>query len=140
MPVRVLVCGSRSWNDYAAIDDRIEALPAGAVLVHGGALGADTVADNHARRLGIPVEVFPVTSSDWDRFGRRAGVLRNLTMLDSGPDLVIAFWDGKSRGTEHTITEARKRGIPVEVHGASDVVGAQTKPGTRLPTHRTGGT
>jgi hypothetical protein len=36
-------------------------------------------------------------------------------MLDEKPDLVIAYWNGKSNGTAHTISEARKRGIPVEV-------------------------
>ncbi len=34
-------------------------------------------------------------------------------MLESKPDLVLAFWDGQSRGTKHTITEARRRNIPV---------------------------
>jgi len=36
-------------------------------------------------------------------------------MLDWEPELVLAFWDGRSTGTEHTITEANRRGIPVEV-------------------------
>jgi hypothetical protein len=61
------------------------------------------------------VRVFP---ADWERYKRRAGIIRNLEMLDQEPDLVIAFWDGKSRGTAHTIGEARRRGIPVEVVSA----------------------
>ncbi len=47
--------------------------------------------------------------------GRRAGLDRNVRMLDSKPDLALAFWDGQSRGTGHTITEARRRNIPVTV-------------------------
>jgi ABC-type Fe3+-hydroxamate transport system substrate-binding protein len=43
--------------------------------------------------------------------------MRNAAMLDLQPDLVIAFSNG-SPGTNSTMTEARRRGIPVEVHSA----------------------
>lgn len=120
-PVRVLVCGSRAWTDTAAIERRLALLPHSATVLHGAALGADTHADHAARRLGLSVRRFP---ADWSR-GRRAGPERNLRMLDHRPDLVIAFQRDGSRGTQHTIDEARRRGIPVEVyrdhgHGASD--------------------
>lgn len=80
--------------------------------MHGDAHGPDRLAASYAEGLGFEVEDYP---ADWKRNGRRAGILRNLDMLEAKPDLVIAFWDGKSRGTNHTISEARKRGIPVEV-------------------------
>jgi hypothetical protein len=64
-----------------------------------------------AARLGYEVEVF---EADW-RLGRRAGPERNVRMLDTKPDLVLAFWDGQSRGTRHTISEARRRNITVRV-------------------------
>ncbi len=64
-----------------------------------------------ATSLGYAVEVF---EADWS-MGRCAGLDRNIRMLDSKPDLVLALWDGQSRGTEHTITEARRRNIPVVV-------------------------
>lgn len=125
---RVVVCGSRQFaNPFVvsiAIIDRIRELPAGCVVITGGARGADAMAHDAAKLYGLPVSVM---YADWDRHGKRAGIMRNLAMLDEKPDLVIAFWDGRSKGTAHTITEARKRGIPVEVHGASDssTVGAQ---------------
>ena len=53
--------------------------------------------------------------ADWDTYGKQAGFIRNIQMLDEKPDLVIAFQKNASRGTQHTINEARKRGIPVEV-------------------------
>jgi hypothetical protein len=62
-------------------------------------------------RLCYAVEVYV---ADW-RVGRRAGLERNIRMLDSKPDLVFAFRDGQSRGTGHTIAEARRRNIPVGV-------------------------
>lgn len=114
-PLRVLVCGSRDWNRPTEIGRRLAKLPRGAEIIHGGARGADVFAGIYARALGIPETEYP---ADWRGKGKRAGIIRNLAMLDSEPNLVIAFWDGESTGTAHTITEARKRGIPVEVHGA----------------------
>lgn len=109
--MRVLVCGSRKWTDRRAIDAAVRALPAGTTIVHGGARGADLLAGGAAVRFGYPVEVF---LPDWSA-GRGAGILRNLAMLDTQPDRVLAFQVNGSRGTQHTIDEARRRGIPVEV-------------------------
>lgn len=85
-------------------------------IVHGGARGPDTqaglmLADD------AKIEVFP---ADWDGLGRSAGYMRNMEMLDSNVDRVIAFWDGKSRGTKHTINEAWRRGIPVRIYMERD--------------------
>jgi hypothetical protein len=114
--VKVLVCGSRRFpNPFRvnlALEQRLATLPRDATVLHGGAVGADAMADQIGKRLGLTVLEFP---ADWETHGRRAGIVRNLAMLDEEPDLVIAAWDGASRGTAHTMTEARKRGIPVEV-------------------------
>lgn len=80
--------------------------------MHGTARGADRLAAGYADSLGLEVEHYP---ADWKRHGKRAGILRNLEMLDAEPSLVIAFWNGRSCGTKHTIDEARRRGIPVEI-------------------------
>ncbi len=114
----VLVTGSRGWTDADLIRVRLLGLwieHDDVTLLHGDALGADNIAHNIAVEYGWHVEPYP---ADWERHGRRAGILRNLAMLDEGPDLVLAFWDGESPGTRFTITEARRRGIPVEVHRA----------------------
>lgn len=108
----MLVCGSRGWKDAEAIEERLAELPPASTIMHGRALGADYLADRAARVLGHAVEQFP---ADWETHGRRAGIVRNLQMLDQRPELVLAFWDGSSPGTAHTIEEARRRGIPVEV-------------------------
>jgi hypothetical protein len=60
----------------------------------------------------VPVTEMP---ADWNKHGKRAGFIRNIEMLDMlNPveDIVIAFWDGESRGTMHTVDNARERGIP----------------------------
>lgn len=114
----VLVCGSRDWKDRDAILTRLEALSDeddDITVIHGGATGADSAAGGIATGLGYGTRCyFP----DWKKHGKKAGILRNQQMLDDGkPDLVIAFWDGASRGTDDMIKRARKAGVQVEVIG-----------------------
>lgn len=89
-------------------------------IVHGDALGADRMCDEVARLFGFAVESHPVTTADWHNKGKRAGILRNIAMLDLGADEVIAFHDGQSKGTRHTINASRERGLPVRVIGPRD--------------------
>lgn len=114
--MRVLVCGSREWTEQARIYARLSKLPDGTTILHGTARGADRIAASFAEGWGFEVEHWP---ANWKRDGKKAGILRNIDMLDSGVDLVLAFWDGASRGTLHTIREAQKRGIHVEVNNFS---------------------
>ena len=110
--MKVLVCGSRDWDRPTWIGRRLADLPRGAEIIHGAARGADQFAQIYAHALGIPETPYP---ADWRGKGKRAGILRNLEMLNQKPDLVIAFQVNGSTGTQHTIDEANKRGIPVEV-------------------------
>jgi len=96
---------------------RLSQLPTGTTIVHGGASGADGLARKAARALHLNETAYP---ADWKRYGKRAGIVRNLEMLDLAPALVLAFWDGQSPGTRHTIEEARRRGIEVEVIPPAD--------------------
>lgn len=110
----ILVCGDRHWTDREAIRRRLNQLPKDAIILHGAARGADSIAGEEAKKLGLTVKEFP---ADWDKYGRAAGPIRNRLMLDEKPDLVIAFhYDlSKSKGTADTAREARKRGIPVYI-------------------------
>jgi hypothetical protein len=98
--------------DEDVIRTRLRKLPRGTIIMHGGSRGADVIAGAHALSLGVVVVEYP---ANWHALGRRAGYVRNLQMLDQLPDLVLAFQMHRSRGTQHVIDEARKRGIPVEV-------------------------
>lgn len=115
--MKILVCGSRNWEDRYKIVEVFAGLVHGSLepitIIHGAAKGADQLAGTTAKEYGLEVEEYP---ADWDKYGRRAGPIRNLEMLDQEPDLVLAFQVGKSRGTQHTIDHARKRGIPVKVY------------------------
>lgn len=108
----VLVCGSRSWDRRGPVLERLKDLPPTAVIVEGGAAGAD----RHARGVAIALGLHVATvNARWDCFGRAAGPRRNAAMLALKPDRVLAFWDGGSPGTKHMIGLAEKAGVPVEV-------------------------
>lgn len=116
--MRVLICGSRSWTDDATILKVIDGLPDGSIVIQGGAKGADARARHFAQQRGLFVAEIAVDASHWTRYGKRAGLLRNSAMLDLSPDRVIAFQRDGSRGTQYTIDEARRRGVPVTVWAA----------------------
>jgi len=113
--MRILVCGSRGASTSFVVD-RLDHL-LGQVyrgtktIIHGAARGADTGAGMLARHLGLFEESYPAA---WERDGKAAGPIRNQRMLDEGdPDRVIAFWDGKSKGTLDMISRATAAGIQV---------------------------
>lgn len=107
----VAIVGSRDFADEQAVRAYVRALPTGTTVVSGGARGPDSWAENEARLCALGVVVF---HAEWDRLGRRAGFLRNKLIVDRA-DRVVAFWDQRSRGTQHTIDLAREAGKPVEI-------------------------
>lgn len=112
----VVVTGSRGWRHYGIVLRALIQLPRDTLVVHGGAEGADHLADSAARLLGMPVKTYPVAEGDWQAKGRSAGPERNRRMLDTEkPDLLLAFWDGVSKGTDNCIKEAKRRGIETAV-------------------------
>jgi hypothetical protein len=83
--------------------------------VEGECRGADVLSRVEAEAIGVKVVRYP---ADWDAEGRRAGVLRNVRMLEENhPDIVIAFSDDieNSKGTRHMCSIAKKAGVPVYV-------------------------
>lgn len=116
--MKILICGSRGWHDANVIRTILIGHKAAAhgnlVVIHGGADGADKIADRVARRLGIRVVV---EEADWDQYGKAAGPIRNQKMLDDhNPDVVYAFRaHGKSNGTDHMVAISRKAGIQTYV-------------------------
>lgn len=111
---RVMVAGSRGFDDYdllAATLDRLLGGRVGAVIVSGGAKGADLLGERYAADRGLAVERHP---PDWKRHGRGAGVIRNGEMV-AASDMAVFFWDGASKGTADGIAKAKAKGIPAEV-------------------------
>ena len=119
--MKVLVCGGRRYDSWKHLsccldlihygdgdenedpDEKIEE------IIHGGATGADSLAERWAKENSIPTRVFP---AEWETYGRAAGPIRNTKMLEEGkPDLVLAFEGGA--GTGHMTDLAEGYGVPV---------------------------
>ncbi|MEG0511843.1 MAG: hypothetical protein RR653_03880 [Clostridia bacterium] len=110
--MKVAVIGSRELS----VDDLSKYLPTDTTeIISGGAKGVDTSARNYALANGIKLTEF---LPEYDKFGRSAPLERNITIIENA-DLVLAFWDGKSRrkshGTKFVIDNCKKRNIPVKI-------------------------
>lgn len=117
---RILVTGSRDWTDDAKLDWAImNELQEGedAVIVHGGARGADWMAETAAIAWGVQSEVH---RADWEKYGKRAGFVRNQEMVDAGADVCLAFIRNNSRGATMCAQLAEKAGIPVKYFRIDD--------------------
>lgn len=114
--MRVLVTGSRNWARYdiikRAMADAVrgQTLGIAPTLVHGGARGADKMADLAARELGWHVEIHP---ADWIRHRHEAGPVRNTEMVNAGADIALAFF-APCQKPSHTLED------PHPSHGAQD--------------------
>jgi hypothetical protein len=81
-------------------------------IVSGGATGADSLGRDVAQKHGANyLEFLP----DWEKHGKSAGVIRNADLVKIS-DFVVAFWDGQSRGTRHSLDIARQKGTPYYVY------------------------
>ena len=113
---KVVVAGCRDFADYELLKEKCDFYlqnkkPEIIVIVSGHASGADTLGERYAQERGYETEVYP---ADWKTNGRAAGPIRNAQMA-AVADALIAFWDGKSRGTKNMIDTATKRGLQVAV-------------------------
>jgi len=109
--VRVAIVGSRDYADLRRVSEYVETLPSDTVVVSGGAVGVDTTAAGAARRRGLTVEEH---LPNYALYGRAAPMIRNGDIV-AHADLVVAFWDGKSRGTKNAIDRAKRLGKNVWV-------------------------
>ncbi len=107
--MRVAIIGSRGLQ----VDDIGQYLPNGVTeIVSGGARGIDTCAKIYAEKNGIKLTEF---LPQYERFGRAAPLKRNIEIIENS-DIVLAFWDGVSRGTKFSIDRCKKLGKKILVY------------------------
>ena len=113
--MHLLITGSRGITPSAVehILNRFHATWPITELTHGGARGVDKSADAWAEKhlLTDPLNSVNVHPAQWDRHGKRAGLIRNEEMLATCPALdcaYLAIWDGKSTGTAHMVNLMRE--------------------------------
>jgi hypothetical protein len=109
-----LISGSRRFPDkglaYAALRSQFRP---GDLVIHGGASGVDTWANECADALGCKIHVWP---ADWDKHGNSAGIMRNRQMLDDAyarGARALILWDGVSRGTRHMLDLVARVRMPM---------------------------
>jgi hypothetical protein len=109
--MNIAVIGSRDFPQLDSVAAYVRGLPSGTIVISGGARGVDRVAASAARAAGHTVREF---RPDWDRHGKSAGFKRNAQIVEAS-DRLVAFWDGKSRGTADTIEKARQADLHITV-------------------------
>lgn len=110
---RIIVAGGRDFNNYSLLESKLDYYLSNLEsfeIVSGGANGADRLGEKYAISKGLKLVMFP---ADWS-LGKQAGYLRNKEMAEYSTHL-IAFWDGKSKGTKHMINLAKENNLKVKV-------------------------
>jgi hypothetical protein len=112
--MKIIIAGGRAFNDYNLLCqkcDKLLSLQVEIEIVSGTANGADKLGERYANKKGYPVKKFP---ANWEKYGKSAGYKRNEEMAKYA-DALIAFWDGKSKGTKHMIDLAKRYDLKVKV-------------------------
>jgi hypothetical protein len=132
MEIRIIIAGGRDFDDYKLLKSetfRIMREIAQKLtgkqtfnkqfltIVSGMANGADKLGAQLAKDFELKLQEFP---ANWDRYGRRAGYMRNVDMAEFVSEsevhgVLIAFWDGESKGTKHMIDTAKKKNIETHI-------------------------
>lgn len=106
--MKVAVIGSRGLS----VSDLGDYLPPNtSEIISGGAKGVDGCAREYALAHGIKLTEF---LPEYNKYGRAAPLKRNITIIKHA-DLVLAFWDGRSKGTKFVIDSCKKLGVEVRV-------------------------
>lgn len=113
--------GADAFKVSLSIDEYFSQLPEKTRVIHGAARGVDSICAEAAARHGHDVVPYPVNDMDAAIAARKHGgntrkapLYRTIRMMENDrPDVVQAWWDGKSNGTGFTITQAKARSIPV---------------------------
>ena len=107
--MKLAIVGSRTFNDYTKLRSFIKEnfnVDEITHIVSGGARGADRLGEAFAAEFGKQLVVF---KADWDKYGKRAGFVRNVDIINEC-DQCVAFWDGESHGTKHDIELCEQQG------------------------------
>lgn len=110
--MKLAIIGSREFNDYTLLTNELERYKNKIhIVVSGAARGADSLGERWAIENKKETLIFP---ADWDKYGKRAGYIRNEDIIKNS-DCVMAFWNGISKGTKHSIDLASKYNKPIKI-------------------------
>lgn len=103
--MKYAIVGSRSFTNYQFIEKTLNQFDNITEIISGGAKGVDTLAEQYAKEKNIKLTIFP---ANWNKFGKSAGMIRNKDIINNC-DVCVAFWDGESKGTTHSIAVAERK-------------------------------
>jgi len=122
--IRIIIAGGRDFNDYDKAVESFKLLlsdlkkdfdtsKTNIEIVSGGANGADRIGEKFAKKNKVELIRF---LANWDKYGKSAGYIRNKEMAEYAKELdnigvLLAFWDGKSKGTKHMIDLSKSCGL-----------------------------
>lgn len=114
--LKIIIAGSRYFNNYCLLKSKLDILLSNRnnneiQIVSGGCRGSDKLGELYAMNNGIDIKIF---NAQWDKYGKSAGPKRNLQMAIYS-DALVAFWDGKSRGTSNMIEVAKQHNLIIRV-------------------------
>ena len=110
--MRVAIVGSRHFGEPERVTEYINGLPQRASIITGSASGVDAAATKAARARGLAVQVMPASFDEVADASKAAA--RNQRLVDAC-DVLVAFWDGASKGTRATVERALDSGKEVHV-------------------------
>lgn len=116
--MKLIIAGGRDFSDYDLLKNTLDNFLAdkvGVSIITGGAKGADELGERYGRENYLSFVRF---LANWDLYGKSAGVIRNKDMAEYASDddgCLIAFWDGKSKGTKNMIDTAKRYNLKVLV-------------------------
>lgn len=110
--MRIAIVGSRRFAAPNRVTDYVRSLPRGSSIVTGSASGVDAAATRAAREAAVPVHVIPASFEELADPSKSAA--RNQKLIDAC-DVLVAFWDGSSKGTRTTVERALDSGKEVHV-------------------------
>ncbi len=108
--MKVAVVGSRSYKNYDKIEEILDELTI-TEIVSGGARGVDSYAEYYAIKNKLPTTII---KPEYEKYGKRAPIIRNIDIINAS-ELVVAFWDGESRGTKFVIDECKRNNKWIKV-------------------------
>lgn len=115
--MKLIIAGSRSITDLEVVFTALALSNFSPILiVSGAARGVDTLGEEYAKLVNLPVIRFP---AKWEQYGRSAGHIRNEEMGDFA-DALLAIWDGKSPGTRGMIMYMKSLHKPVFTYMVQD--------------------
>ncbi len=125
--MNVAIVGSRTVTDMEFLNTVMKEIPEPSMIVSGGALGADSLAQNYAKANGLPIKIiYP----NWNLHGKGAGFKRNVAIVDES-DLTLVLWDGISKGAAHDVNLCISKRKPCKVFA----YGLPTEPSTKEDVH-----